>query len=182
MDKKLLQGNKKLVRPRRSRASKVPEQDRAAHTAEIRADFEKRKRQQLARAAIEHDAIDAEIFRIYILHPTITQKAIGALVGRTRKEINKRMNAPKFKRAVEIANRSALEVFESNKARAARVLGEMLGSPDDRVKLRAAIAHMWPHIHADTKHTNEDFVSFIQEAYEAAEAKALAAAGSKDQA
>lgn len=140
-------------------------------------EFETRKRAQIAKAAIELDQLDAAILQLVLTHPSITQEQVGEIVGLTRQTVNERMNAPKFKRATQIATRSALEIFEGNKARAARVLGELLGSPDDRIKIRAAVAHMWPEIHKGESKTGEDFVTFIQEAFERAQPPADKAAG-----
>ncbi len=156
----------------------------AKEAAELRADFERRKHQQIARAALELDHVDAEILRLMLTHPAITHHQIAACLGLARRQtVTERINASKFQRAIEIANRSALEIFEANKARAARVLGELLGSEDERVKIRAAIAHMWPHIHVhdDGKTSAADFVRFIEEAYELAntEAATLAPTDSK---
>jgi predicted DNA-binding protein (UPF0251 family) len=148
------------------------EEQRAAavkREEELQTEFERRKRAQIAKAAIELDHVDAEILRLLLTYPSMTQEQIGDVIGLSRSAISERVNAEKFKRAIEIANRSALEVFEGNKARAARVLGELLASPDDRIKIRAAIAHMWPEIHQQDKSGGaSDFVAFIQEAYELA--------------
>lgn len=176
-------------RLRRDGGQKRTDADRSAGPnkptpAALRDDFERRKRQQLAKAAVDLDHVDAEILRQMLTHPAITHAQIADLLGLPRRQtVTERVNASKFKRALEIANRTALEIFEANKARAARVLGELLGSPDDRIKIRAAIAHMWPHIHAGEKGTGtEDFVTFIQEAFEQAEANKAAAGGGKTKA
>jgi predicted DNA-binding protein (UPF0251 family) len=142
---------------------------------DARAELDRRRKQAIAKAALELDHVDGEILRLMLMHPGITQEQIGDLVGLTRQTVNERVNSPKFDRALEVSARSALEIFESNKSRAARVLGELLGSKDDRVRIRAAIAHMWPHIHGDLKDGSaSDFVNFIQEAYELAKGEPAA--------
>lgn len=155
--------------------SKDPVAIAEAARQKLAEDFETRKKAQIAKAAIELDQVDGAILQLVLTHPSITQEQVGEVVGLTRQTVNERMNAAKFKRAIQIATRSALEVFEGNKARAARVLGELLGSPDDRIKIRAAVAHMWPEIHKGESKSGEDFVSFIQEAFERAQSPDKAA-------
>lgn len=131
--------------------------------------FERHRTQQLARAALELDPMDAEILKLAVVHPGLTQEQIGDLVGLGRQAVNERMNAEKFKRAIAIATRTAIEIFDANKAAAARKLGELIQSKNDYVSLRAAVAHLWPHIHTSAKDGGTDaFVSFVQEAFELA--------------
>ena len=155
--------------------AKIEHQERKAREAEA-SEFERRRAADLAKAALELDPLDLKILQLSLNFPSATQEQIGAIAGLSRKQVNLRMCAPKFRRAVEIAKRTAIEVFQNNQAKAARVLGDCLDSKDERIKIRAAIAHMWPHIHADAGKGDGkgDFVSFIQEAYEAAEAERLA--------
>jgi hypothetical protein len=137
-----------------------------------RTEFERRRKQSIARAALDLDPIDGAILGLIINHPMLTQTQIGEIVGLERHAVSERMNAPKFKRAVAEANRTSLEVFEKNKTHAARVLGRLLDSKDEHVALRAAIVHMWPHIHAEGRGgAGSDLVSVIQEAYELARAE-----------
>lgn len=146
---------------------------RAAAEAE-RLEFEKRRKAALARATIELDTTDVRIIEHLVLRPWLTQEAIGDLVGLSRQSVNERVNAPKFQRAIAESAKSALQIFESNKAKAARKLGLLLDSIDDRVAIRAAIAHMWPHIHAEGGKTgDEDFVSLLKEAADKAEREEL---------
>lgn len=151
------------------------EQIRASNVVDAE-EFERRRARDEARAALDLDPTDIAILKLVLNHPTLTQEQVGALVGLGRTAVGIRMNAAKFKRAIDEAGRSALEVFQSNQARAARVLGDLLGSPDDRIKIRAAIAHMWPHIHSDSSKGDgrNDFASFVQEAFEAAQANKAA--------
>jgi hypothetical protein len=137
-----------------------------------------RRRRDLAKAAIELDPVDVLILQHQVLRPWLTQEQIGDLVGLGRQAVNERINAPKFQRAIAEAGRSALEIFQSNQSRAARKLGKLIDDPDSRVAIRAAIAHMWPHIHADSNaKTGDDFVKFLQEAFDKAEADKVAAGG-----
>lgn len=164
---------KHIVRP--DRWTKAGRQKRAdADKADLVAkqeDFDRRKRHQIARASIELDPVDILILEHVLLRPYLTQAEIGDLVGLGREAVNIRINSDKLKRAVAEAGRSALEIFEQNKARAARKLGKLIDDPDSRIAIRAAIAHMWPHIHAGGEgKSGDDFVRFIQEAYEQAEA------------
>jgi hypothetical protein len=135
------------------------------------AEFEKRRRQEIARAALELDATDGAILRLVVSHPSLSQQQIGEIVGLGREAVNARINAPKFKRAIQEANRSSLEVFHKNQVHAARVLGRLLDSKDERVQLRAAIVHMWPHIHARDGGGSADLTSLIQEAFDLAQAE-----------
>jgi predicted DNA-binding protein (UPF0251 family) len=144
--------------------------DAKAEQERLAAEFEARKRQQLAKAAIELDAKDAEILRLHVTYPALTQEQLGEFVGLGRQAVNERMNAAKFKRAIEIASRTAVEIFEGNKAAAARKLGALINSIDDRVALRAAVAHLWPMIHSQKEGSGDQFVQFIQEAFELAKA------------
>jgi predicted DNA-binding protein (UPF0251 family) len=147
-----------------------------AIAAEVRAavarqasDVEKRHRAAIAKAAVELDTTDASIIRLHLMYPTMTQEQIGDVIGLSRQAVNERMNAPKFKRAVEVAVRPALEIFESNKPAAARRLGELIQSPDHHIAVRASMAHMWSEIHRNDKgNSGADFIAFIQEAYERA--------------
>jgi len=135
-------------------------------------EFDARKRAQLAKAELELDHVDAAIFRNVLTYPAATQKQIGDLVGLSRRAVQARMYAPKLKRALEHANRPALEIFESNKPRAARVLADLLSDPNTQVRARAAIAHLWSEIHRETGTSGGDqFVAFIQEAFDRANAK-----------
>lgn len=154
-------GPRRLTDAERAEAAKRQE-------AELAEEFERRKRAQLAKAALELDPTDLAILGHALNHPGLTQEQLGDLVGLRRQAVNERMNAPKFKRALEAAGRTALEIFEANKAKAARKLGALIDSPDDRVAIRAAIAHMWPEIHREDKGSGGDFVAFIQEAFERA--------------
>jgi hypothetical protein len=143
----------------------------AQQVEQARADFETRRRQQIAKAALELDHVDAEILRLMLMHPGITQKQIGDMIGLTRKQIRVRLKAAKLKRALEIANRSALEIFQGNQAAAARRLGELIHSRDEHVAIRATIAHLWGFIHQEKGNMGADqFVAFIQEAFELAQA------------
>lgn len=163
-----------LVRPAKEHigadehARNVERQERVQQT--ISEEFERRKRQQLAEAALKLDPTDLAILTVRMNHPTATTKQIADLVGLSRVATSRRINARKFKRAEEEAARSALEIFERNKARAARKLGTLIDSPDHHVALRACIAHMWPEIHARDKNSTEDFTSFVQQAFELAQA------------
>ncbi len=133
------------------------------------ADFERRKRAQLATATLELDHVDAEILRLMLQHPKITQQTIGDIIGLSRRQVNVRIHAGKFQRALGEANRRAIELFEEHKTAAARRLGELIDDPDPHVAIRACIAHLWPHIHATAERTSTaDFVTFIEEAYERA--------------
>lgn len=138
----------------------------AAQAEELREEFEKRKRKQEAEAMITLDQTDKRILELLLLHPKITQETIGDMVGLGRQRVNERINAAKFQRAMNIATRPALEVFEHNKTRAAVVLGILLDDPDPRVKIRAAMAHMWGEIHRDNKGSTADFLEMIREAYD----------------
>jgi predicted DNA-binding protein (UPF0251 family) len=147
-----------------------PPSDKVLDATAALEELEKRRRAAVAKAALTLDQVDAEILRLLLQHPSITQEQIGEVIGFTRQTVNERINAPKFQAALQVAARSALEIFESNKARAARKLGALIDSPDDHVAIRASIAHMWPHIHGELKDkTAGDFVTFIQEAYELAQ-------------
>lgn len=153
-------------------APRPPTLEVVENVIDARAELEKRRRAAIAKAALELDHVDGEILRLMLQYPKITQEAIGDAIGLSRKQVNGRINAPKFQNALQVATRSALEIFESNKARAARKLGSLLDSKDEHIAIRAAIAHMWPHIHGEAKDGSaSDFVTFIQEAYELANAK-----------
>ncbi len=134
-------------------------------------EFERRRRAELIRAKVELDPLDGRILECLMRHPKITHRQIADLLGIGRRQtVTSRINAPKFQRALKEANLSAVEIFELNKRRAARVLGQMLGSPDERIKLRAALSFMWPEIHDQAKAANgpDDFITFIREAFERA--------------
>lgn len=134
-----------------------------------RQEFEKRRLRDIERASLELDAMDTAILRYALQFPGLTQQQIGNLVGLNREAVNIRMNAPKFERAIASANRSALEIFADNKRRAAVRLGNLIDDPDARIAIRASIAHMWPHIHGEATAAGNDFVTFLQEAFELAE-------------
>src|SRR5262245_35310856 len=112
--------------PKRTDADRRADKKSVRAPAQLAAEFERRKRAQLARAAIELDHVDAEILRMLLQHPTITHRQIADILGCRRQTVTVHINAPKFKRALESANRSALEIFESNKAKAARKLGQLI--------------------------------------------------------
>lgn len=144
-----------------------------AAQAEERTEFERRQARAIAKASVELDEMDLAILRLSLQHPGLTQEGIGDIVGLSRNSVNTRVNAEKFQRAVATASKSAIEILDGNKAAAARKLGELINNPDARIAIRAAVAHLWPHIHApnDGK-SGGDFVAFIQEAFELANAKA----------
>lgn len=146
----------------------TPEQIAAREAAE----FEARKRAAIAKAAVELDHVDGRILELMLKYPKITQEQIGDIVGLTRQTVNERVNADKFQNALKLATRAALEIFQGNQAAAARKLGALIHSKDDRIAVRASIAHLWPFIHGDKAGGGgEDFVAFIQEAYELAQEK-----------
>jgi len=154
-----------------ARGPQTPEQTAKGLFEKQRADFEARRQASIARAAFELDHVDATILGLLLQQPQLTQEQIGQIVGLGREAVNVRINAAKFQRAIHEANRSAIEVLDKNKAHAARVLGRLLDSKDERVQIRAAIAHLWPHIHAEGGGgMGSDLVSLIQEAYELAQA------------
>lgn len=144
----------------------------AAQQVRERAAFAARQRAAIEKAALELDTLDASLLRYSLQFPGLTQEQLGNLVGLGRKAVAERMHAPKFARAVATASRSALEIFGDNKRRAAVKLGELIDNPDPHIAIRASIAHMWPHIHAsDDVGDANDFVKFLVEAYEQAEAQ-----------
>lgn len=149
----------------------TPMEQARQHLEAERERFDARKRQAIAKAEQEIDDVDKAILMWTLKVPGLTQQQIADLIGYSRDQVNARMNLPKFKRALQIATRPALEVFEGNKARAARKLGELIDDPDSRIAIRAAIAHMWPEIHQGNTGKGEDFVTFIQEAFERAQTK-----------
>jgi hypothetical protein len=167
-----------VLGPRRL-TGKARKAELEAQATRAREEFERRRRRDLAKAAIELDPVDILILEHTMFRPWLTQEQVGDLVGLGRQAVNERINAEKFKRAIAEAGRSALEIFQSNQAKAARKLGKLIEDPDSRIAIRAAIAHMWPHIHAgDASRDGDDFVTFLQEAFEHAEAtKPAAAAG-----
>lgn len=131
-------------------------------------EFEKRRLASVEKAALDLDALDSAIMRYHLQFPSLTQEQLGNLVGLGREAVNARMNAPKFTRALTTANRSAIEIFNDNKRRAAVRLGQLIDDPDNKIAIRASIAHMWPHIHGEAVAAGNDFVTFLQEAYERA--------------
>jgi hypothetical protein len=145
--------------------------------------LEARRRRDLAKATLDLDPMDLAILEHVLRFAGITQEQIGDLVGLSRQTVNERVNSDKFQKALAHASRSSLEIFESNKAKAARKLGALIDNPDVHVALRASIAHLWPTIHAPggTGTKDEDFVAFVQEAFERAngarEDEAAAAGG-----
>lgn len=137
--------------------------------ARQRDEFKRRKRAQLAKAMLELDHVDAHILQLMLQHPKITQQTIGDSIGLGRQQVNLRIKAGKFQRALHESTRSAVELFEENKTAAARRLGTLVHHADPHVSIRACIAHLWPHIHATDERTSvADFVKFIEEAYERA--------------
>ncbi len=155
--------------------SPIPTQPDAPTPAELirksQEEFERRQLQAIAKAAITFDEVDKAILQLKIQHPGITQKTIAEVLGYTRQQINVRINAAKFKRALDEIAMTAIQVFESNQARAARKLGLLIDSVDETVAIRASIAHLWPIIHRDpAATTGQDFVKFVNEAFELAQA------------
>ena len=103
-----------------------------------------------------------------MLHPNLTQKQIGEQIGFSREAVTARINAARFQRALAIAKRPALEIFQTHKAAAARRLGDLIHSEDERVALRACIAHLWQFIHGDDAVEKGAFVTWCQEAFKLA--------------
>ena len=153
--------NKKRRRPRAESVSVAVDHERA--------EFERRRQAQIAKASLELDNVDAQILQLLLRFPGLSQTVIGQHVGLTRQAVAHRVRAQKFKRALYEAHRVALDVYQSNQAAAARKLGALIHSDDATIALRACIAHLWPIIHRDPQDsTGHDFAQFISEAYELA--------------
>jgi hypothetical protein len=129
------------------------------------AEFARRRRAEVVRASLELDHVDVEILRLVLQHPGITQEQIGDLVGLRRQQVNVRMRADKFQRALRAAQRSALEIVQDNSVAAARRLGELIRHEDPRVALRACIAHLAPLLYRRVSDTEaEAFARFLEDA------------------
>jgi hypothetical protein len=89
---------------RKTPRKRVPKHQQIEQSRKLRAvevdEFERRKRAQMATVELDH--MDVAMFELIHKHPGITQEVIGDTVGLGRQSVNERMNAPKFKRAMEI--------------------------------------------------------------------------------
>ncbi len=86
----------------------------------------------------ELDQTDNALIFYLMRYPGVTDEQLGKLVGLARPNVNRRRNAPKFKRQLEAMNRSALQLVENSVKTAAEKYVSLLDSPDDSVKERVA--------------------------------------------
>lgn len=114
------------------------------------------------------DEVDRAILQIVISRPATIDREVGILVGLSREAVNRRRNRPVFAKALEEAQVSALEIITRNQAHAARKLGKLVGSADDRIALSAASIHVQPLLRQAAKTGNQDgaatFASFLSDA------------------
>lgn len=114
------------------------------------------------------DEVDRAILQIVISRPATIDREIGVLVGLSREAVNRRRNRPVFARALEEAQLDALTIIQRNQAHAARRLGQLTRSKDDRIALSAASLHVQPLLREAGKTGGQDgaatFASFLGDA------------------
>lgn len=87
----------------------------------------------------ELDAIDQKILQLRIAYPAITDREIAIVVGLSRKRVNLRQQKEKFKNALSHHFSEPLELLKSGLKRAAEVILESMESPNEKVRLDAAV-------------------------------------------
>ncbi len=114
------------------------------------------------------DEVDRAILQIVISRPATIDREVGVLVGLSREAVNRRRNRPVFAKALEEAQLDALTIIQRNQAHAARKLGQLTRSQDDRIALSAASLHVQPILRQAGKAGQEDgaasFASFLNDA------------------
>lgn len=86
----------------------------------------------------EIDATDKQILKHILTYPGITDEKIAALVNLSRRQVNARRNATKFKKAHDEYLMEPLEVIRSQLKKAARVLAKGLDSTNEKLKMDVA--------------------------------------------
>lgn len=116
----------------------------------------------------ELDEVDRAILQIIIARPATIDREVGVLVGLSREAVNRRRNRPVFARALEEAQLDALTIIQRNQAHAARRLGQLARSSDDRIALSAASLHVQPLLRRAATSGNQDgaavFAGFLNDA------------------
>lgn len=81
----------------------------------------------------ELDELDMEILRHVLAKPTIPMMELQQLVGINRVSLWKRMGNEKFKETLREYQKSALEIIQSAREKAARKLVKLIDSKSDQV-------------------------------------------------